>query len=208
MRDAYTADLAPIELMSQPGARIARAQCRQCGGHDEWRITGIVPPPDAIRRHFSTRGWWIKRKAICPQCSKPKEKSVKQNEITHVRNVAVPGSRVEVIAPEVIAVQRSDAAKKAKRLVYMALEDYYDDANRRYRGDHTDASVAKECDCAEDFVRSIREADFGPLAEPDEVAALRTELIGAHEALDAAALRVADIQKRFEGLCLKRGWAA
>ena len=95
----------------------------------------------------------------------------------------------------------SDAARKAKQLVFLALLDYYDEAKKSYKPGHTDASLAQQCGCAEEFVRKVRETDFGPLVEPNELKALRAELA-------TAVATVADIGSRLDKLCQRNGWIA
>ena len=85
------------------------------------------------------------------------------------------------------------AAGRAKRLVYMALEDYYDEDRKNYKPGHSDASIAQEFGVSEACVRQIREESFGPLVVPldlnnilTDVRAMRRELEAAHAAQSAA----------------------
>lgn len=96
--------------------------------------------------------------------------------------------------------QPTEAAKKAKRLVYQALEDYYDDVRKQYRTGNSDESVAKETGAAVEFVRSIREADFGPLGPPSELEALKIEVIQMGR-------EVSEIHEKIERLYKRNGWA-
>lgn len=88
---------------------------------------------------------------------------------------------------------------KLKRQVYLALEDYYDDATKRYREGHTDKSVAAEIGCAEAFVKSIRDADFGPISPPDAFGAIRVEI-------DRLTSDLAKLRSSYDQLCNRNGW--
>lgn len=180
----YQTKVAPVEITSQPGAMIARVICDQCGGKEEWRIAKL-PEPDIVQRHFKVRGWIIKRRATCPECNAKKEK---------------PMATVTRIEPKPAApVANSDAARKNKRLVIVALEDYFDEAARRYRDGRTDEAVAKELDLAPGFVAMVREEFYGKLAEPDEIADLR-------ERIASVTTLCTELHKRLDALIVKNGW--
>lgn len=119
-----------------------------------------------------------------------------------------PALEVPVHAPA------SDAARKARRLVYMALEERYDDAAKRYRPGHSDATIAKELGVSVESVKATRESDFGPLGVPPELESMMGELASAArdlEALRAATVagqeRVAASIDKLHRLALANGWA-
>lgn len=92
-------------------------------------------------------------------------------------------------------------AKRNKRIVIVALEDYYDEAKRAYRDGRSDAALATELDLAPTFVASVREEFYGKMAEPDGVAALRAELANAVKSVEA-------INRKLDDLCARNGWRA
>lgn len=104
---------------------------------------------------------------------------------------------VQLVSPA--KQQPTEAAKKAKRLVYQALEDYYDDVHKQYRAGHSDETVAKETGAAVEFVRSIRDADFGPAGPPSELEALKLEVIQMGR-------EVSEIHEKIERLYKRNGW--
>lgn len=187
MSDSYMRKCAPVYPLSYAGGILARIQCAQCGGHDEWRINGALPPAEILPRHFAKQNWRVGRKPICPACqqSKPKEKPMPEA----VQNVTP-------IKPET-----SEAAKKVKRMIYLALEDYYDDNAKAYRPGHTDESVAKEVGASPSFVATIREADFGPLSPPSEFDEIRKEA-------SALASEIGKLQAKLEAMSKRNGWKA
>lgn len=179
-----------IEPVLKKGRLMGRCVCSVCGGHEELPV-GAISADAAVKRAVQA-GWSLRGKMRCPSCIETKKE----------RGM---GDATAQVQPQ--KVQPSEAAKRAKRLIYMALEDYYDDNAKRYRPGHSDESVAKEVGASVEFVRSIREADFGPLSEPDEITGLRQRLDGAVKAaLDA--LAVADALKvEMKKLCDRNGWA-
>jgi len=187
---SYQRNLSPALLVTNGDGTVARVECAApgCSTADQWRINGRLPPAGIVKTHFTRRGWEISRKATCPAC----QRKPKMADISHAKPI------LHIATTD---AAKSEAARKARRLVYQALEDRYDDVKKRYRPTYSDKTVAKECDVAEAFVKQIREEDFGPLSVPDEVQALRDE---AALAMKAAA----DLTKRLDALCLRNGWVA
>lgn len=175
-----------------------------------------VPPgchPDQIAKRMLGKGWTFGSKLTCPEHSR-REKRARSAPITLTEEPAVMATTAtSTSAPPT----PSEAARKAKRLIYQFLEDFYDDQAKAYRPGHSDESIAKETGAAVAFVREIREADFGPIGEPPEVRAIRTELAALRDAatevqnalgsrlndLDARSAKLSD---RLAALCRARGW--
>ena len=139
----------------------------------------------------------------------------------------VPSPALSIVSSETAAAPMSErtpteAAKKAKRLIYQCLEDYYDDQSKRYREDgrgipYTDQRIAQETGASVAFVREIREADFGPIGCPPELRALFDQLDGLkakirdyrdefqHRML-ADEERLAEMHNKLSALCRAKGW--
>jgi hypothetical protein len=154
--------------------------------------------PDGIAKRMLSAGWTIGRKLVCPDCQrKPKE--------TKMVMTLVPDPAGEEPKP-------TPAAGRARRLVYMALEDYYDEAAKQYKPGHSDASIADDCGVAAALVKTIREESYGPLAEPSEVAALRAELVRAtalaKEGAEELGRQIKQIETNLDRLARKNGWLA
>jgi hypothetical protein len=112
----------------------------------------------------------------------------------------------------------TDAAREARRLATMLLEEHFDVATGRYNGGYSDKKVADESGAAVQFVAKRREEDFGPLREPAEIEE-------AKERLNALESKIADFEKQsiltveswrrdlaahrnlLQGLIRKNGWA-
>lgn len=200
-REHYDRDARPVRVLRDGNARVASVICDTCLCVASWRIGNGLPAVDVLHNHFRRKGWEIDRTARCEACQamrrKPKMSRVSQPSVApEVRS----GSLVAAAAAAGAAVALpSPAMRKAKVLVYMALDEYYDAEARRYRAGKSDKIIADECDVAEDVVAKLREADFGPLREPDEVRALREELALAKGA-------VAAIEGKFAVLAQRNGW--
>lgn len=187
---SYQRKLAPLLLVTNSAGLTARVECggQDCTTTDQWRINGRLPSADIVKTHFTRRGWDISRKATCQAC----QRKPKMVDASHALKPTLTIATTDAA--------KSEAARKARRLVYQALEDRYDDVKKRYRPTFSDKTVAKECDVAEAFVKQIREEDFGPLSVPDEVQALRDEAAAMVEA-------AGKLNARIDALCLRNGWA-
>lgn len=159
--------------------------------------------PDGVVKSMLNHGWTCGSNPVCPEHSrkprKPNPAPIVQKDVPEMAT-----------APDTVKPQPSDAAKRAKRLVYQALEDYYDDTKKAYRPGHSDDSIAKETSAALEFVRKIREEDFGPLGVPpelqiliDHAASLRREMT---EAFASYQSRIDSFNTRIATLCRTQGW--
>lgn len=156
--------------------------------------------PNGVVKQMLNHGWTCGSNPVCPEHAR--KSKIKQPEKNDAPEMAT--------APEVTKPQPSDAARRAKRLVYQALEDYYDDKAKTYRPGHSDDSIAKETGAAVEFVKRIREEDFGPLGVPpelqiliDHAASLRREMT---EAFASYQLRFDSFNSRIATLCRAQGW--
>lgn len=182
--------IAPIVPSYRDGRFVAEMTCAICGRADRW-TAAVQPRASVILKKIAARGWRTGRRLTCPTCTaKPKEK---------------PVSKLTVV-PTPDAPEPSGAAKRVKRLIYMALEDYYDDDAKRYRDGHSDASIATEVGASEKYVATIRETDFGPLAEPSEVAEVRTALAGAIKDMAALQSAIGALTQKLNAVCARNGW--
>jgi len=168
--------------------------CAQCGAKSTITDSRRLPP-EAVCSRFHRQGWVTGGRPMCPSCASSKRPRLVIDNLKFVE-------AEEMSAEKVIEdAATSEAAKKAKRLIYFALEDYYDDVAKRYKDGRSDKSVAAEIGVAEAFVKKIREEDFGPLSEPDEVAKLRADL-------SALSSEIGKLTTKLNDLCVKNGWRA
>lgn len=159
--------------------------------------------PEGVAKAMLLKGWTFGSKLACPDHGR-KERT------TTPRDTQKKEPATMATAPANPAPQPSEAAKKAKRLVYQALEDYYDDAIKAYRKGHSDEKVATETGAAIEFVRQIRESDFGPLGQPSELVELMRDMnvlrVESMAAIAEYQRRAADISNRLVRICKDNGW--
>lgn len=179
--ESYRRAAFPVQVVGNK----ARIECNQCGAHEDWKLDAF-PPPEILKKHFIMRGWDLARRSRCPTCAAKKEKP---------KMSIVPMPKPEPV------IANTDAAKKNKRLVVVALEDYYDESTNRYRDQFDDVSVAKELGLSPAFVASVREEFYGKMAEPDEVTALRGEV-------SKLMMAAQEINSKLDGMAKRNGWVA
>ncbi len=168
-------------------------KCSTCGGEDHWTATRIINPNTAIPK-IIRMGWQVGGKLLCPLCvvahrhgspSRPKLQIV-ENIMTN--NVA------KLETPKLL-----DEQKKNKRLVILALEDYYDESTNRYREGRSDKTTADELNLSAGFIATVREEFYGKLAEPEAIGQFREDLKGMQTGLD-------NLKAKFETMCNRNGW--
>jgi hypothetical protein len=164
-------------------------QCHRCGEQDHWSAAQMIGP-DRVVPKIIQLGWEANGKVTCPKC------------VMMRRSNVVPIERKEAPVATVAKIPTStmiDEQKKNKRLVILALEDYYDEPKGRYRDGKSDATVADELSLSAGFVANVREEFYGKLLEPDEIGELRASITTQRKSLDALELKL-------EGLCQRNGW--
>lgn len=181
---SYERNLGPVEMIGVAGAETARVECVQCGAIGDWRIAGRRPPPDIVQRHFITRGWNLRKRPICEQCSKRKEVPMTAK--------VTPINPAPVIVPTDAKAQRRDA--------HALIELTFDIAVGAYRDGYSDHRISKETGISEAWVAKRREDEFGPLKVPDEIGELR-------RAITEAASNVGKLTTQLNDLIRRNGWA-
>jgi hypothetical protein len=181
----YTRIAAPVELLNRMGRVAARIECAQCGGHDEWQIPGRTPPPEALPKHFTQRGWILRKRPVCPVCNSSKP----EKEIA-VSNVATLKS----------APANSNEARQARSAAVTALVTYFNPETGSYEDGWSDERIAKETGLSKDFVAKRREEDFGPIREPSEFAEVRAEA-------KALASEIGKLQEKLNAMAKRNGWS-
>lgn len=185
----YVRQCAPVVPLSDGRAMIARIECAQCGGHDEWRITSRRPPPDILPKHFANKGWRIGRKPLCHAC---------QQSVAKEKHMPEAVQNVTPIKPESAPSMEVRAMKLKATELLMA---YYSMEHGRYDDGWSDERVAKESGMPPAWVTKRREEDFGPLREPTEFEAIRKE---ASELASA----IGKLQAKLDAMSKRNGWKA
>jgi len=196
--------IEPLEHSFTGGRFRAIAKC-ECGREITWSANSM-PAPDVIltKVRKRARGWDIdtKRKTvICHECiealaetiAEEKAEELAEKVLAEIRQEPEqPPAPVAPVAPEpapiieeveieeeVImpeTVEKSAAARQAKRMVYALLEEGYDDKKKCYRTGWSDDKIADETGASVQLVAQVREEDFGPLGKPEELRNLEAQI--------------------------------
>lgn len=185
-------------------------------------------------------GWtYVRKRLRCPSCaearrkhSKPKfteeEDMTKRPLATALSELGAALDSTKNEEPSPSEVPPPEPTAKQTRLIMMMLEDVYDDANKRYRGDNTDKTVAEELGdgIRPGWVAQLREKFFGPAGGNEEMEALQAEMADwrakanelesqARDALqtvslvladmDAAQAKVKEFSARLDAICRNVG---
>lgn len=143
------------------------------------------------------------------------QRRVVDRAVAKATPVERPAPKIQGVKPMPEAAQKpvvpTDAAKKAKRMVFLLLEEQYDESKKCYRPGWDDKKIATESGAHVKVVEDTRVEFFGPLGEPAELTALRNEF-AAHRQDAEAKIRainesIASMQSRFTRLCVKNGWS-
>ncbi len=138
-----------------------------------------------------------------------------------LKNEEAPMETATVVPIQPKPEEVSEAARAARRLATLLLEEKFDVATGQYRDGYTDEKVAKETGAALAFVFKRREDDFGPLKVPGDLQDCRDEIarirLAAEQQLEAIeidnrqkiGLIVRDLDNcvnRIETLVRRNGW--
>ncbi len=181
---AYLRAAAPVEATISAGRFVARVECAQCGARDEWVVANKAPPADILAKHFTNKGWSIRKRPICPDCISQAKKETAMSNVAPIKPDPLP----------------SDAVKAARREATEKLLFHFDTAKGCFEEGWSDARIAKETGMPEAWVTKRREEDFGPLKEPGEFAEVRAEA-------KALASEIGKLQAKLDAMAKRNGWA-
>ena len=213
----YLAKAAPVEPLFHAGRMVARITCSQCGSKEEWAIAHSKPPPDILGKHFSNKGWYVRKRPLCPSCcvqsdpsadDRPKVESdppatnlplaaalrralTEKKETTPMSNVA----------PLKTEQAPTEAVKAARRKANEFLMFHFDVEKGRYEDGWSDERVAKDSGMPVAWVVKRREEEYGALKQPSEFAEIRAQAA-------ALASEIGKLNARLEILRRENGWSA
>lgn len=175
-----------IEAIKQ-GQGVSRAKviCDECGRdevvacayHRPSKRAPSEPDEAQARKRVEGIGWaYVKGVLRCASCEAKRKSSSEVKKVIKTQNVE-PSRKAD---------------PKQKRLIILALEDAYDDTEKRYSGGSTDKTVAEELGggIMPGWVAEIREELFGP-AGNEEADQLRADI----DALQKETARLIDTFK-------------
>lgn len=178
-------------------------KCATCHNTDHWSATRVLSPDRVIPKIIQL-GWRVDGSLICPGCiALHGRKKARDGDIPaaspRLKLIEDVMSSTNVTKLETQTPKLLDDLKRNKRLVILALEDYYDEAAHAYRPGKNDKVVADELNLSPGFVVNVREEFYGKLVEPDEIGELRSDIVAARKIID-------DLDGKLTGLCNRNGW--
>jgi len=156
----------------------AVVKCCECREEDFVVMTGRSRlPPEVILRKFSQAGWAIGKHArddLCPACIAKSDKRVKTMDKPATTSLAKPAL---VIAPP------REMSRDDRRVIFAKLEEVYVSEAVGYSPGWSDDRVSKDMNVPRAWVEKIRDENFGPIKDSEEV----RKLLQAAEAASAEA---------------------
>lgn len=187
-----------------PGYQIT---CSECGAVEKITANtfGGSMAPEGIAQRFRNKGWKISTKGnrdICPACAgnqashhnKPEPAIEQTSNIVSINSAMTKAPITEIEQPR--EMTRAD-----RRVIFAKLEDVYIDEKHGYDAGWGDARVAKDLGVPQDWVRQIREENFGVENSNPEADALLRQARGI---LDEAKQALADHEHAMQA-ALKSG---
>lgn len=199
-----------IEPVNGKGANRAKVTCDGCGRSETMscdylrRSDGVGPNVGQLHKRLVAQNWDVRKTILrCPTCAARKRAMSHQEKREDTVQVKETVEDSTNNLPE--------PTPKQERLIILAIENAWDDQNKRYRGGQTDKTVAEELagGIRAGWVAELRNRYFGPDGGNDELAAIRAEIekFDAEFAKRLSTLRVdyvskmAAFSKRLDAVC-------
>jgi hypothetical protein len=130
-------------------------------------MTGKMAPPEVVRKKFIDLGWWIgtrhEKGDVCPDCVKLE----RSNNMLSTKKIGVPA---------LAAVPPRTMTREIRRLIFMKLNEIYLSEEAGYGKGWTDKRVAEDMDYPAAWIVTVREENFGPLRDNEDLRALREDM--------------------------------
>jgi hypothetical protein len=140
-------------------------------------------PAGFIERKFKEKGWEVganEKHDYCPKCveaQKAERRARRNKQEEPVLNGKTP--HVTSIPPAVSAEPPAEMDRAAKRLIFAKLEEVYVDETTGYKTPWTDAVVAKDLGVPQAWVATIRDDNFGPAQDNQEIREMLSRVVFA-----------------------------
>jgi hypothetical protein len=154
----------------QPAYRI---RCSRCPAEDSVSANGPASLPSvAIARKFEAKGWTVSERSaghdVCPKCVDEEKKLKREQSVKHEKSVAAVV--VPPTAPK--AEPPPQMTREERRIIFEKLNEVYIDEKTGYAPEWGDGRVAEDLGVAVAWVRMMREENFGPAADNEEIRGL------------------------------------
>lgn len=180
-----------FDTIRQGQRHFARAECPQCGGHDDIPLSTDLPP-DVIAKKFRQKGWRVggpsrdPKPILCPTC-------------VEKRSSRPSGGAMEVI-DKMASNETAPANIQRIRMKAGALiMDNWSEQRGRYSEGWSDERVSKETGLSEQAVKRMREQDLDFKRKvPKEIEDCETEIAALFDRLSVLETKVREIREKHE----------
>ena len=124
-------------------------------------------PPHIIVTKLKRMGWHLGKHPCCPDHATAQRKPHMPDPTTAAPRAAPSLRSVPSPSPD---------TRAARREAWQMIDEAFDIEAGRYSTGITDATIAEMTGLSEEAVSSIRDLDFGPIKEPQEIEIARTAL--------------------------------
>ena len=137
--------------------------CSKCGAVEKIPFAGAVAP-EFVSEKFRQKGWTVATHEggdVCPKCAT--RRKPRKAEAAETSNV------VELASHAIVAEPPREMSREDRRIVFAKINEVYLDENKGYDPPWTDAKVAADLGVPRDWVRVVREENFGAEAGNSEI---------------------------------------
>ncbi|PZQ82675.1 MAG: hypothetical protein DI549_10880 [Ancylobacter novellus] len=169
-------------------------RCRRCPNKFEHKARKYSGPPpnleDEVLPEAKKAGWDVlhgARRATCPDCREMAARLKAKREEKIMVTKPAPVVPAALLAPSTPAAPRAEPPRtmdfEDRRVILMKLNEVYDSPSTGYGRGWSDKRVAEVLGAPRAWVAELREQNFGPARDNDDVREFLTE---ARNALAAA----------------------
>lgn len=157
---------------------VLRIWCSRCSANEVIRIHGGVQTTQQgiAEKLFRQRGWSIGRRRksdVCPHCVQrerderaakrlPTETNIIELKPIVTEEKPMPVAPVQISPAQIAAAPPREMSRTDKRIIFNKLEEVYVDENVGYGAGWNDQKVATDLGVPLDWVRTLRDENFGP----------------------------------------------
>jgi len=193
----------PITVAAEAGRRrIHRIICSCCGFADDVSANTIggARATEDLMNVWRRRGWEVGRAPSsdkCPVCITGERRRLTPANTPYATVEKAPmtvdkGTSENVVAMPVAAAPPRVMGREDRRLVFARLHEVYLDERRGYENGWTDARVAEDLGVPRAWVTEVRDENFGPIRDNEEVRAATAQM----DAIAAEALALLERSRR------------
>lgn len=152
----------------------ARITCAECGSYSDHPGRGNVDNEVFFERH----GWLVGRgpdRDRCPNCRR--KAATFRKSVVELAEIKTRVEDMTDIKPQASREASREMSREDGRLLSRAIEDHWDDTAACYKIGWSDQRIAGDMSVAVDWVKAIRERDFGGTGDEPGLALFLAEQV-------------------------------